>query len=204
VEITQQAGVLWPVATAATTSLTIAHLLSARSLMTSPVEQRGVRVPTEFDADVFALVSVGQVMEPHPRTISDDMKIAHLADRIGANDPEVCHHPALLVTDAQGALAGIITRRDLLAAVERGEADSKISAVMTRHLVCAFPDERLHTVVERMHAHDIGRVPVVSRTNPLELVGYLGRAAVLSARRFSWQENHAPEPGWFTRRPPQS
>src|SRR5690606_8068147 len=58
VEITQQAGVLWPVATAATASLAMAHLLSARSMMTSPVEQKGVRVPTEFDVDVFAHVSV--------------------------------------------------------------------------------------------------------------------------------------------------
>ncbi len=200
VEITQQAGVLWPVATAATASLAMAQLLSARSLMTSPVEQRGVRVPMDFDADIFAHVTVGQVMEKNPRTLSTSMKVAELADRIGANDPDVCHHTALLVIDEAGALAGIITRRDLLAAVERGEADESIAAVMTANPVTAYPDEALHDAVERMHLHEVGRLPVVSRANPKELIGYLGRAAVLSARRLRWQENHEAEPGWLTRR----
>lgn len=200
VEITQQAGVLWPVATAATASLAMAHLLSARSLMTSPVEQRGVRVPMDFDTDIFAHVTVEQVMEKNPRTLSASMKVAELADRIGANDPDVCHHAALIVMDETGALAGVITRRDLLAAVERGEADERISAVMTANPVIAYPDEALHDAVERMHHHDVGRLPVVSRANPQELVGYLGRAAVLSARRLRWQENHQTEPGWFTRK----
>ncbi len=202
VEITQQAGVLWPVATAATASLAMAHVLSARSLMTTPVEQRGVRVPMEFDADVFAHVTVARVMEKKPGTVSVRMKVAALADRIGANDPGVCHHTALLVTDEQGALVGIITRRDLLAAIERGEADEELGTVMTRDLLCAYPDEALHDAIERMHAHDVGRLPVVSRANPRELLGYLGRAAVLSARRLRWQENNQTEPGWFTRRPP--
>ncbi|MFH1499812.1 MAG: chloride channel protein [Verrucomicrobiota bacterium] len=204
VEITQQAGVLWPVATASTASLAVAHLLSARSLMTSPVEQNGVRVPMEFDADVFAHVSVAQVMEKAPRTIPTDMSVAELADRIGANDPAVCHHPALLVTEADGALAGIITRRDLLAAVERGEAGETVGAVMTRALVCTHPDEPLSEAVERMHAHDIGRLPVVSRADHRQLLGYLGRAAVLSARRLRWNENHASEPGWFAPRKPKA
>lgn len=198
VEITQQAGVLWPVATAATAALGVAHLLSARSFMTSPVEQRGVRVPTEFDADVFAQVRVEQVMEAVPRTIPTTMKVSELADRIGAHDPEVCHHPALLVTDEHGELAGIITRRDLLAAVERGEADELIAAVMTADPVCAHPDEPLHDALERMHAGDVGRLPVVERANPRKLLGYLGRASVLSARRLRWQENHEPEPGWLS------
>ncbi len=199
VEITQEAGVLWPVATAATAALAAAHLLSARSFMTSPVEQRGVRVPMEFDADIFAHVAVSEVMETLPQTIPVQTKIAELADRIGANDPAVCHHTALLVTDDQGELVGIITRRDLLTALENGDTEKDIGAVMTRDLVCAYPDEALHDAIERMHSHDIGRLPVVSRAGQRELVGYLGRAAVLSARRRRWQENHKAEPGWFSR-----
>lgn len=200
VEITQQAGVLWPVATAATAALATASLLSARSLMTSPVEQNGVRVPTEFDADVFAHVTVGQVMEKVPRTIFAGMKTGELADRIGANDPEVCHHQALLVTEDDGTLAGIITRRDVLDAVARGEAQKEVRAAMSPSPVCAWPDESLHDAVERLHAHDIGRLPVVSRHNPRELVGYLGRGAVLSARRIRSRENLEAEPGWLARR----
>ncbi|MET0262192.1 MAG: CBS domain-containing protein, partial [Rariglobus sp.] len=199
VEITQQAGVLWPVATAATTSLAVAHLLSARSLMSSPVEQRGVRVPMDFDTDVFAHVTVGQVMEKAPHTLSTRMKVSELADRVGAHDPEVCHHTALLVTDDNQLLAGIITRRDLLAAVARGASDDEVGAVMTTGLIFAYPDESLHDAVERMQLHDIGRLPVVDRDDPKKLIGYLGRSAALSARRVRWSENHEAEPGWWQR-----
>jgi chloride channel protein, CIC family len=201
VEITQQAGALWPAATAATAAVGVAHLLSARSLMTSAVERQGVRAPMDFDADVFALVSVAEVMEQTPGTISERMKVSELADRIGEGDQAVCHHTALLVTDETGGLAGIITRRDLLAAVERGEDGAEVGAVMTRGPVCAFPDETLHDAVERMHEHDIGRLPVVRRDDPSVLLGYLGRAAILSARRVRWRENHEAEPGWFKKRP---
>lgn len=137
-------------------------------------------------------------MEAVPRTIPATMKVSELADRIAAHDPEVCHHPALLVTDEHGDLAGIITRRDLLAAVERGEADRLIAVVMTDDPVCAYPDEPLHDALERMHASDVGRLPVVERANPRKLLGYLGRASVLSARRLRWRENHEPEPGWLS------
>ncbi|CAM3048168.1 chloride channel protein [Rariglobus hedericola] len=200
VEITQQAGVLWPVATAATASLAVAHLLSSRSLMSSPVEQRGVRVPMDFDTDVFAHVTVEQVMETTPHTISTRMKVSELADRVGAHDPEVCHHTALLVTDDTGELAGIITRRDLLNAVAQGAAQEEVGNVMTTPVLCAYPDESLHEAVERMQLHDIGRLPVVERDNPKKLIGYLGRAAALSARRSRWSENHEQEAGWFSRR----
>lgn len=200
VEITQQAGVLWPVAAAATAALAVAHVLSSRSMMTSPVELRGVRVPTEFDPDVFAHVTVGQVMEKYPRTIDERMTIAELADRIGGNDPAVGRHPAMLVVDDAGALTGIITRRDVMDAVERGDACAEVGAVMTREPVCAVPGESLHEAVERMHRHDVGRLPVVNPDNRSELVGYLGRAAILSARRRHWSDNHEAEPGWFARR----
>lgn len=200
VEITHQAGALWPAATAATAAVGVAHLLSPRSLMTEAVERRGVRVPTDFDADVFAQVSVAEVMETTPVTVRERMTVSELADRIGAGDPALGHHPALLVTDDAERLVGIVTRRDLLAAVERGEASEPVGAVMTRELVCAFPDETLHDALERMHAHDVGRMPVVKRDAPDRLLGYLGRAAILSARRVRWRENNEAEPGWWKNR----
>ncbi len=200
VEITQQAGVLWPVATAATAAVTVAQLLSRRSFMTSPVEQKGVRVPTELDVDVFEQVEVAAVMERNPCTIPARMTVAELADRVGRNDPELCHHSALLVTEETGALAGVITRRDLVTAIERGRAAETIAEVMVREPVVAYPDEPLHEAIERMHDHGVGRLPVVDRAAPSRLVGYLGRRAVLSARRLHLQEQHSPEQGWITRR----
>jgi hypothetical protein len=50
-----------------------------------------------------------------------------------------------------------------------------------------------------MLQNDIGRLPVVSRTNPREIVGYLGRAAILEARLKRHNEENVREPGWLQR-----
>ena len=200
VEMTQQSGVIWPVATAAGAALLTARLLSRHSIMTAPVAQRGVSVPEEFDVDVFAHVRVDAVMEAAPRTVAAEMTVNALADRIGGHDPETSHHQALLVADAEARLAGIITRRDLLNALARGDGARTLGEIATVELVTAFPDEDLHEAVTRMHRHDIGRLPVVARGDERKLVGYLGRAAILSARRLRWQAEHEREPGWLARK----
>lgn len=48
-----------------------------------------------------------------------------------------------------------------------------------------------------MVRNDIGRLPVVSRENPHQYLGYLGRAAVMTARLRRLEEEHDREPGWL-------
>ena len=61
----------------------------------------------------------------------------------------------------------------------------------------AFPDETLHEAIVRMLEQDVGRLPVVSREQPRQIVGYLGRAAILDVRRQVLAEEHEREPGWL-------
>jgi hypothetical protein len=51
----------------------------------------------------------------------------------------------------------------------------------------------------KMLQNDVGRLPVVSRTNPAELVGYLSRAGVLSVRRRRFHEEYVREQGWIAK-----
>ena len=59
----------------------------------------------------------------------------------------------------------------------------------------AHPDETLHDAIDRMLKHNIGRLPVVERTSPDRIVGYLGRADVLGARRKQQHEEEHREQG---------
>ncbi len=62
-----------------------------------------------------------------------------------------------------------------------------------------YPDETVHEAATRMLHRNIHRLPVVSRTNPRQVVGYLGTSDVLSARLRRLEEEHVREPGWLSR-----
>lgn len=48
-----------------------------------------------------------------------------------------------------------------------------------------------------MLKNGLGRLPVVSRVNPRQVVGYLGRSNVLAARLRRLEEEDIREVGWF-------
>ncbi|PWT92597.1 MAG: hypothetical protein C5B55_06055 [Blastocatellia bacterium] len=93
---------------------------------------------------------------------------------------------------------GIITRGDLVRALETQNNDGlTVLEAGCGNLIVTYPDEVLHDAVTKMVRNDIGRLPVVTRNMPHQLVGYLGRAAVMSARLRRVEEEHEREPGWL-------
>jgi chloride channel protein, CIC family len=52
----------------------------------------------------------------------------------------------------------------------------------------------------KMLRNDVGRLPVVDRTDHRKVVGYLGRSGVMAARLRRLQDEHVREPGWFARK----
>ena len=62
-------------------------------------------------------------------------------------------------------------------------------------LAVVFPDEPLYAALTKMLERDVGRLPVVERNDPSRVVGYLGRAAILSARMKSHEEEHVRQRG---------
>ena len=63
-------------------------------------------------------------------------------------------------------------------------------------LVVAFPDEPLYAALTKMLDRDVGRLPVVDRHDPNRVVGYLGRAAILSARMKTHEEENVRQGRW--------
>ena len=83
-----------------------------------------------------------------------------------------------------GNLTGIITRGDVVRSFERSRDHTlTVGEAGSTNLIVAYPDETLHDAMARMLRHDIGRMPVVERTNEKKAVGYLGRASILAARQ---------------------
>ena len=178
-----------------------AHALTVlwlrRSILTEKVARRGFHVTREYSVDPLAVLRVGEVMDRKPPTVPALMKVSELTDLIAKGDPELSHRQGTLIVDEEGNLAGIITRGDLVRALDKSPNGSTVLEAGSRHLIVAFPDEILHDAVTRMVHHDIGRLPVVRRDNPQLILGYLGRASIMTARLRRHEEEHHREAGWL-------
>ena len=75
-------------------------------------------------------------------------------------------------------------------------------AVGAAGALVAHPDEPLHAALVKMQNRDVGRLPVVERHDRTKVVGYLGRAAILSARMKLHEEENIRQKGWASQHPP--
>ncbi len=96
-------------------------------------------------------------------------------------------------------IAGIVTRSDLLRAIDQSGSRRKdpLISISNASLVVAYPDELVSDVVARMLSHGVGRLPVISRAAPEEMIGYLSRTSLLSTRLSVLHEESKREDGWI-------
>lgn len=168
------------------------------SIMTEKLARRGLRIHQDYETDVMQQVSVSETMDQNVPTIATSMRVGELAERIAKHDPAVSQHQGLFIVDEEGKLAGLITRGDILRSLDQDPAGAgTVLDAGSRQLVVTYPDELISEASEKMLHNDIGRLPVVDRSDPRKLVGYLGRQGVMSARLRRLHEEHVREPGWF-------
>lgn len=173
-------------------------LLMRRSILTEKVARRGVHLTREYSVDPLELIRVGEVMERVPAVVSSTMKVSDLANRIARGDKQLTRHQGFPILDGKGRLVGIITWGDITEAIAEGVSNEKtVIEVGNDEPVVTYSDETTHEAVLKMLNNNIGRLPVVDRSDPRKLVGYLGRSAILEARLRRFEEERVREPGWL-------
>ncbi len=182
-------------------ALAVTVLLMRRSILTEKLARRGQHIAREYSVDLFELIRVGDVMDRDFTVLPADTLLSRYSAQVASGDPAICSHQGTMLVDAAGELAGIITRGDVVRAFGRG-ADPALTVLEAgrTELVVAYPDETLYDVIAKLLQHDIGRLPVVERAAPRKVVGYLGRAGILSARERYHQEENIREKGATIRR----
>jgi CBS domain-containing protein len=176
--------------------LAVTVLLLRRSILTEKLARRGQHIVREYSVDVLELMRVGDVMEKDLPTIPEDMTVAELSRRIAAGDPAVSRRQGTLLLNKENKLAGIITRADLLRALQKNPSGNlSVLEAGQQKLIVAYPDEPLYDAMARRLKHNIGRLPVVERAEPSRAIGYLGRAGILAARTRYFQEEEIREHG---------
>lgn len=178
-------------------------LMPHTSIMTEKLARRGFHVHQDYEADVLAQARVADTMEKDLPTVNARTKVGTLAERIARHEPAVARHEALLILDDAGKLSGIITRGDLLRALDKDPSGAMdvLEAGIGR-LIVTHPDELVSEAASKMLRYDIGRLPVVDRADPRKAIGYLSRSGVMAARLRGFRDEHLREPGWFPRNRP--
>src|SRR5512138_2764162 len=197
VELTGETRLLPALLAACVAAQAVTVLLLKRSILTEKVARRGVHLSREYIVDPLELARVGDVMDPTPPTIRQDVTVSTLANWIAVGDPQYTRHQAIAIVDAQDRLVGIVTRGDVMKVLRQNpEAEATVLDAGERRLVVTYPDETVREAVVKLLRHGIGRLPVGRRDDSRALVGYLGRASVMSARLAWYRAEHTQERGW--------
>jgi len=198
-EITRDYNSVLPLMLVAVIADGVAMLFMPRSsIMTEKLARRGLRVHQDYEADVLTQVTVAETMEKNPPVIAAGTKVGEVADRIARHDPAVARYDALLILDDNNKLVGIVTRGDILRALDKDSTGMiTVEQAGSTKLVVTYSDELMSEAAAKMLHQDVGRLPVVERGDERKAVGYLGRAAILAARTRRLHDEHVLEQGWW-------
>lgn len=130
---------------------------------------------TEHRTDVLTatgLMSSPVTVIPEQSSVDEAMQILRRHGHNGAP-----------VVDADGRLAGVVSRRDLEHALKFDMHEARVTGFMNRSVVTAAPDDTHVQLEANLIQHGVGRLPVVSADG--ELVGIVTRSDLLAARHTS-------------------
>ncbi len=178
-EMTNDYRIILPVMLAVVVSLVISRRLMHDSVYTLALARKGVRLERGRDVELLEGIRVDEVMERNHDTLRESETLAEASAWL----LQTRHHGAP-VMDAANHLVGILTLQDLEHAQNQDaetQPDLAVGDVCTREVLTAYPDESIGAALRRMSTRDIGRLPVVSRDDPRQLLGVLRRTDMVRA-----------------------
>ncbi len=190
-ETTLQPLGLLPLLAGCAASYLVSCLLMRNSIMTEKIARRGVSPPAEYVADVLEQVLVRQVCSATVIALKADDTLADVRQWL-ASGVQGATHQGFPVIDEKGVLVGVVTRRDL---VKLTDPDgSRIRDVVARMPKYVYDDCTVRQAADHMVNHGIGRLPVVSRVAPHQVLGMLTRSDILSVYRRRLDEARTEAP----------
>jgi H+/Cl- antiporter ClcA len=205
-EITRDYNSVLPLMLVAVIADGVAMLFMPRSsIMTEKLARRGLHVHQDYEADVLAQSTVSETMEKNAPVIPAGTKVGEVAERIARHDPAVARYEAMLIVDSEGKLKGVVTRGDILRALDKDSSGAlTVEEAGSTKMVVTYPDELISEAVAKMLQFQVGRLPVVDHADDRKIVGYLNRAAIMAARMRRLRDEHMRDQGWLGFRGNQS
>jgi CIC family chloride channel protein len=190
-ETTLQPYALLPLLAGCASSYLVATLTARNSIMTEKIARLGIRAPAEYLADPLEQVIVGDIASKPVVTLRTTQTV-ETARRWLALRNEGTQHQGFPIVDPTGHLVGVLTRRDLLD--PRIGGGRELREILFRPPKFVYDDCTARQAANHMVNHNIGRLPVVMRSQPTRLIGIVTRSDILSAYRRELEENEAQRP----------
>ena len=176
-EMTRDYRIILPLMAAVILALLLAQWLRKDSVYSMALSRKGLRLQRGRDIEVLEGITVSEVMDTNILTLRDTDSLAEATEIFSRT-----RHHGLPVVNGAGELTGILTLLD----VERtraacADAACAVGDACVRDLVVTYPDESIGAALRRMSTRDIGRLPVVDRNHPQQLLGLLRRSDLVRA-----------------------
>lgn len=199
-EITQSYESILPVLiTSVIADAIVTHWLPT-SILTEQLRRAGILVHQEYEANVLNVIPVSSVMDKDPVIVPETMPVLNLIEGIKEGVPELTRHYGIFVINDNKELTGIITRSVILRSLAEVDETAIVSDIAHQDLIITYPDESVEVAMARMLKADVGRLPVVSRENSRQILGYLSRANVIGAHMQRLLDETQLEAGWLSKR----
>jgi len=201
-ETTLQPFGLLPLLAGCAAAYLVASLLMRNSIMTEKIARRGILAPLEYVADVLDHVLVRQVASTTVVSLRAGDEIGTVLQWLASGAPGTSHQ-GFPVLDRERVLVGVVTRRDLLAGAAK--ESQKIVELVHRLPKYVYDDCTVRQAADHMVNHGIGRLPVVRRERPQEVIGMITRSDILAAFQHRVSERQPQDPcirlriPWFSR-----
>jgi CIC family chloride channel protein len=189
-ELTRDYNAILPLMLATVIATLVAGTMTPDSIMTEKLTRRGLRVPSDYHADILSTTTVAAAMSTDVESVADTATVGEVASRFQTNG-----HGAYPVVDDQGRCVGIIARGDLLRDGEWTD-DSLIGEVAARDVVSVASSDTVSFALETMLEEYLDHLPVIDGDR---LVGMCTRTDVMRARR-TQRDHEQRDPGWRPRR----
>ncbi len=178
-ELTYNYEVILPLMVACIPSLLVVKILHGYSVYETNLLRRGINIVRGHDVNRLRNMVVGNYMCREPQSVEVNTPLFRIKDLM-----EQSSFPHFIVVDLQGALAGVLTLRDLRCLLTRPEqyADSTPAAVlMQREVVTVTEEDTLETAFHLFAEHEFSFLPVVARGAPRKVIGYLKKSDLVGA-----------------------
>jgi CIC family chloride channel protein len=174
-EMTLDYRIILPLMIAVVISTVVSRGLSRENIYTSKLIRRGIDIHKLEQASPLKSVTVAQAMTHNFPTVPPEMLVSELITKLRKSG-----HHGFPVVDEQGQFQGVVTLSDVETAMSKENADVlTVNDIASKSVIVAYPDQYLHDVLVRPGARDVGRIPVVSRDDPKQLLGVLRRHDIL-------------------------